>query len=101
MAHYYEVVLEKIDETDAKLALRPALTPEDIDRILDIAEEMDSEFVGEDDDYNFDTLKTPKTVHLVALGFMVSHRIYICDYTLIFHLCQALIPNNFRLDNPR
>jgi len=63
LAHYYEVVLEKIDKTDAKLALRPGLTPEDIDRILDIAEEMDSEFVGEDDDYNFDTLKTPKTVH--------------------------------------
>jgi len=63
LAHYYEVVLEKIDKTDAKLALRPGLTPEDIDRILDIAEEMDSEFVGEDDDYNFDTLETPKTVH--------------------------------------
>ena len=63
LAHYYEVVLEKIDKTDAKLALRPALTPDDIDRILDIAEEMDSEFVGEDDDYNFDTLETPKTVH--------------------------------------
>ena len=28
---------------------------------------------------------------------MVSHRIYICDYTLIFHLCQALIPNNLGL----
>ena len=63
LAHYYEVVLEKIDKTDAKLALRPGLTPEDIDRILDIAEEMDSEFVGEDDDYNFDTFETPKTVH--------------------------------------
>ena len=56
-------MLEKIDKTDAKLALRPGLTPEDIDRILDIAEEMDSEFVGEDDDYNFDTFETPKTVH--------------------------------------
>ena len=28
---------------------------------------------------------------------MVSHRIYICDYTLIFHLCQAFIPNNLGL----
>ena len=63
LAHYYEVVLQKISDTDEKLALRPGLTPEDIDRILDIAEEMDSEFVGEDDDYNFDTFETPKTVH--------------------------------------
>ena len=63
LAHYYEVVLQKISDTDEKLALRPGLTPEDIDRILDIAEEMDAEFVGEDDDYNFDTFETPKTVH--------------------------------------
>ena len=63
LAHYYEVVLQKISDTDEKLALRPGLTPEDIDRILDIDEEMDSEFVGEDDDYNFDTFETPKTVH--------------------------------------
>ena len=63
LAHYYEVVLQKIVETDDKIALRPPLSPEDIDRILDIAEEMDSEFVGEDDDYNFDTFETPKTVH--------------------------------------
>ena len=63
LAHYYEVVLQKMVDTDEKIALRPTLTPEDIDRILDIAEEMDSEFVGEDDDYNFDTLETPKTVH--------------------------------------
>ena len=63
LAHYYEVVLQKMVDTDEKIALRPTLTPEDIDRILDIAEEMDSEFVGEDDDYNFDTFETPKTVH--------------------------------------
>ena len=63
LAHYYEVVLDKIETTDAKLSLRPTLTPEDIDRILDVAEEMDAELSREDDDYNFDTLKTPKTVH--------------------------------------
>ena len=37
--------------------------PDHYNSTLDIAEEMDSEFVGEDDDYNFDTLETPKTVH--------------------------------------
>ena len=63
LAHYYEVVLDKIETTDAKLSLRPTLTPEDNDRILDVAEEMDAELSREDDDYNFDTLKTPKTVH--------------------------------------
>ena len=63
LAHYYEVVLQKIADTDEKLALRPTFTPEDIDRILDIAEELDSEFATQDDDYNFDTLETPKTVH--------------------------------------
>ena len=63
LAHYYEVVLQKIADTDEKLELRPTLTPEDIDRILDIAEELDSEFATQDDDYNFDTLETPKTVH--------------------------------------
>ena len=63
LAHYYEVVLQKISETDDKIALRPTLTPEDIDRILDIAEELDSDFATQDDDYNFDTLETPKTVH--------------------------------------
>ena len=63
LAHYYEVVLQKIADTDDKLALRPTLTPDDIDRILDIAEELDSQFVSEDEDYNFDTLETPKTVH--------------------------------------
>ena len=63
LAHYYEVVLQKMVDTDEKLALRPTLTPEDIDRILDIAEELDSDFATQDDDYNFDTLETPKTVH--------------------------------------
>ena len=63
LAHYYEVILQKISDTDEKLALRPTLTPDDIDRILDIAEELDSQFVSEDEDYNFDTLETPKTVH--------------------------------------
>ena len=41
LAHYYEVVLQKMVDPDEKLALRPTLTPEDIDRILDIAEDMD------------------------------------------------------------
>jgi len=63
LAHYYEIVLDRIESTDAKLALRPTLTPEDIDRILDIAEDMDMQEVREDDDYNFDKLKTPKTIH--------------------------------------
>ena len=40
LAHYYEVVLDKIETSDAKI--RPALSADDIDRILDIAEEMDS-----------------------------------------------------------
>ena len=63
LAHYYEVVLQKISDTDERLALRPTLTPDDIDRILDIAEDMDMQIGSEDDDYNFDTLETPKTVH--------------------------------------
>jgi len=63
LAHYYEVVLQKISDTDEKLALRPTLTPEDIDRILDIAEDMDMQIGSEDDDYNFDAFETPKTVH--------------------------------------
>ena len=63
LAHYYEVVLQKMVDTDEKIALRPTLTPEDIDRILDIAEDMDMQIGSEDDDYNFDTLETTKTVH--------------------------------------
>ena len=47
LAHFYEVVLNKM-QTDSKRA-RPPLTPEDIDRILDIAEEMDSEFLRDDE----------------------------------------------------
>ena len=43
LAHFYEVVLNKM-QSDS-LRARPPLTPEDIDRILDIAEEMDSEFM--------------------------------------------------------
>tara|TARA_B110001450_G_scaffold206094_1_gene196148 strand:- start:167 stop:487 length:321 start_codon:yes stop_codon:yes gene_type:complete len=37
LAHYYEVVLAKVEATDAKI--RPALSADDIDRILDIAEQ--------------------------------------------------------------
>ena len=50
LAHFYEVVLNKM-QTDAKTA-RPPLTPEDIDRILDIAEEMDSEFMRDDEPHD-------------------------------------------------
>jgi len=62
LAHYYEVVLQKIADTDEKLALRPALTPEDIDKILDIAEDMDSHFASEDDE-EFEVLKKGTTLH--------------------------------------
>jgi len=41
LAHYYEVVLAKVEATDAKI--RPALSAEDIDKILEIAEEEDNE----------------------------------------------------------
>ena len=47
LAHFYEVVLNKM-QSDTRNA-RPPLTPEDIDRILDIAEEMDSEFMRDDE----------------------------------------------------
>ena len=47
LAHFYEVVLNKI-QTDT-LHARPPLTPDDIDRILSIAEEMDSEFMRDDE----------------------------------------------------
>ena len=50
LAHFYEVVLNKM-QVDAKNA-RPPLTPEDIDRILDIAEEMDSEFMRDDEPHD-------------------------------------------------
>ena len=62
LAHYYEVVLQKIATTDEKLALRPALTPEDIDKILDIAEELDSEFATQDDE-EFELLEKGTTLH--------------------------------------
>ena len=63
LAHFYEVVLNKI-QSDAKTT-RPPLTPEDIDRILDIAEEMDSEFMRDDEPHNMiggHTIES-KTVH--------------------------------------
>lgn len=51
LAHFYEVVLNKM-KVDAKNA-RPPLTPEDIDRILDIAEEMDNaEFMRDDEPHD-------------------------------------------------
>ena len=62
LAHYYEVVLQKIAATDEKLALRPTLTAEDIDRILDIAEELDSEFATQDDE-EFELLEKGTTLH--------------------------------------
>ena len=63
LAHYYEVVLQKISDTDEKLALRPTLTPEDIDRILDIAEDMDMQIGPEDDEPEFELLDKGITVH--------------------------------------
>ena len=63
LAHYYEVILQKITETDDKISLRPTLTPEDIDRILDIAEDMDMQIGPEDDDPDFELLKKGTTVH--------------------------------------
>tara|TARA_B100001013_G_scaffold320671_1_gene230204 strand:+ start:455 stop:910 length:456 start_codon:yes stop_codon:yes gene_type:complete len=63
LAHFYEVVLNKM-QTDSKRA-RPPLTPEDIDRILDIAEEMDSEFMRDDEPHDMiggHTIES-KTVH--------------------------------------
>ena len=47
LAHFYEVVLNRI-ETEASSA-RPALSTEDIDRILDIADEIDAEFIRDDE----------------------------------------------------
>ena len=63
LAHYYEVVLQKIVETDDKIALRPPLSPEDIDRILDIAEDMDIQVGVEDDEPEFELLDKGITVH--------------------------------------
>jgi hypothetical protein len=63
LAHFYEVVLNKM-QVDSKRA-RPPLTPEDIDRILDIAEEMDSEFMRDDEPHDMiggHTIES-KTVH--------------------------------------
>jgi hypothetical protein len=47
LAHFYEVVLNRI-ETETSSA-RPALSTEDIDRILDIADEIDAEFIRDDE----------------------------------------------------
>ena len=63
LAHYYEVVLQKMSETDDKVALRPTLTPEDIDRILDIAEDMDMQIGPEDDEPEFELLEKGTTLH--------------------------------------
>ena len=63
LAHYYEVVLQKMVDTDEKIALRPTLTPEDIDRILDIAEDMDMQIGAEDDEPEFELLDKGITVH--------------------------------------
>ena len=63
LAHYYEVVLQKIGETDEKLALRPPLSSAEIDRILDIAEDMDMQIGPEDDEPEFELLDKGITVH--------------------------------------
>ena len=63
LAHYYEVVLQKMADTDEKLALRPTLTPEDIDRILDIAEDMDMQIGVEEDEPEFELVEKGATIH--------------------------------------
>ena len=50
LAHYYEVVLAKVEATDAKI--RPALSADDIDKILEIAEEADEELLEWDEEGN-------------------------------------------------
>ena len=47
LAHFYEVVLNKIESESERS--RPALSTEDIDRILSIAEDMDTEFIRDDE----------------------------------------------------
>ena len=47
LAHFYEVVLNRI-ETESQRS-RPALSTDDIDRILSLADEMDSEFMRDDE----------------------------------------------------
>lgn len=61
LAHYYEVVLDKIQMADAKI--RPTLSAEDIDRILDIAEDMDMQIGPEDDEPEFELLEKGTTIH--------------------------------------
>jgi predicted class III extradiol MEMO1 family dioxygenase len=50
LAHYYEVVLAKVEATDAKI--RPALSADDIDKILEIADEEDEELLEWDEEGN-------------------------------------------------
>ena len=47
LAHFYEVVLNKIESESERS--RPALSTEDIDRILSIAEDMDTDFMRDDE----------------------------------------------------
>ena len=47
LAHFYEVVLNKIESESQRS--RPALSTDDIDRILSLADEMDSEFMRDDE----------------------------------------------------
>ena len=50
LAHFYEVVLNRI-ETESQRS-RPALSTDDIDRILSLADEMDSEFMRDDEPHD-------------------------------------------------
>jgi hypothetical protein len=54
LAHFYEVVLSKLQNDNQRV--RPVLTPEAIDRILDIADEMDEmdnmEFMRDDEPHD-------------------------------------------------
>ena len=47
LAHFYEVVLNRIESESERS--RPALSTDDIDRILSIAEDMDTEFIRDDE----------------------------------------------------
>lgn len=63
LANFYEVVLNKM-QNDSQHA-RPPLSPEDIDKILSIAEEMDAEFMRDDEPHDMiggHTIES-KTVH--------------------------------------
>ena len=50
LAHFYEVVLNKIESESQRS--RQALSTDDIDRILSLADEMDAEFMRDDEPHD-------------------------------------------------